>query len=160
MTLPAPCARPMERAGGTVSVELSDGALRQRLAAAGLRVTPIRVAVYRVLAGAAGPVSHRDAVEALPELDRVSVFRNLVALVDAGLARRLEVGDHTWRFELSAERGVDDSHTHAHFTCTTCGEVTCLDDIDVAPRPGADPVVARLLTGAEVQLRGTCEECR
>jgi len=137
---------------------LSDAEIREVLAAGGLRVTDIRVAVYRALEAAGAPVSHRDAVEALPGLDRVSVFRNLVTLAEAGLVRRMELGDHTWRFELA--RQVEADHHHAHFTCVACGEVTCLDDVEIAIKPGANSAHATLLSEAEVQLRGVCVECR
>jgi Fur family ferric uptake transcriptional regulator len=136
---------------------VGDESVRRILADAGLRVTGIRVAVYAMLRDAGAPVSHREAVERLGAVDRVSVFRNLVALSDAGLVRRLELGDHTWRFELVAPVA---EHQHAHFTCVSCGEVTCLEDVEIALRSSGDPRRVALLERAEVQLRGVCDECR
>jgi Fur family ferric uptake transcriptional regulator len=137
---------------------LRDEEIRRALQQVGLRVTGIRVRVYRLLASAKKPLSHREAVDALAGLDRVSVFRNLVSLVEGGLARRLELGDHTWRFEM-ARRGELASR-HAHFSCTTCGDVACLDDLRV---DAGDDAVARFgpaLGDADVLLRGVCPTCR
>ena len=95
------------------SDRLDDDALRTTLRDAGLRCTDARLAVYREVARAAAPVAHRDVADALPELDRITVFRNLVALVEAGLAIRVDLGDRgigRWgaglRHRLQAHGGV------------------------------------------------------
>lgn len=132
-----------------------DPSWRDIVRAAGLRATGIRLDVYGVLAEAEHPLSHREVSERLPALDRVSVFRNLGALADAGLVRRLELGDHTFRFELAEAR-----HRHAHFTCRACGDVTCLDEVGLALPSDAPQRLSALLADADIQLRGLCEGCR
>lgn len=132
------------------------GSLKALLRDHGLRATTGRVEVYQCLAAAGAPMSHREAAEALPSMDRVTVFRNLVALVEAGLAVRVDVGDHTWRYALATGHGGDHVADHPHFTCTACGDVQCLDDIEIRAGDG----VAALLQGAEVTVRGVCAECR
>lgn len=134
--------------------------IRRTLAGSGLRVTDIRLKVFKVLAESIAPLSHREAVERLDGLDRVSVFRNLVTLAEAGLARRMELGDHTWRFELVRKGEPSSNHRHTHFTCTRCGEVSCFDHVEVKLRPDADPQLVAWLEGVEVQLRGLCGSCR
>jgi Fur family ferric uptake transcriptional regulator len=131
--------------------------IRRTLQQAGLRVTGIRVRVYRLLAASQKPLSHREAVDALPWLDRVSVFRNLVSLVEGGLARRLELGDHTWRFEMT--RRGDLASRHAHFSCTHCGDVACLDDLRVEAGEDATTRFGASLMDADVLLRGVCPSC-
>jgi Fur family ferric uptake transcriptional regulator len=70
--------------------------------AAGLRVTQPRIAALRVLTKAAGPLSHADLVETLAGqgFDRVTLYRNLNDLAEAGIVNRSEVGDRVWRFVL------------------------------------------------------------
>ena len=123
---------------------------------AGLRATGTRLAVYEALDAAQQPMSHKDAVELLPSFDRVSVFRSLGALTEAGLVRRLELGDHTFRFELIR---ATSEHQHAHFTCTACGDVTCLDDVAITINGPPNARLERLVREAEVQLRGVCGDC-
>lgn len=130
-----------------------DDDARALLRSAGLRVTQARLDVLGALQARARPLSHREAREALPGLDQATVFRNLTALVDGGVAVRVDLGDRVWRFTLAGR--LAPVHDHPHFTCLACGEITCLDEVSVQ-----GPRVARLMEGAEVQIRGTCEGCR
>lgn len=130
-------------------------AYREQLKRAGLKVTAPRVSVLHAVHEAHQPLSHGEIAERLPDWDRATLFRNLVDLADAGLLRRLDAGDHTWRFECAA----DEAHAlaHAHFTCTRCGEVTCLEGVRVIFE--AQPPKQVDLRSAEVHLRGQCERC-
>jgi Fur family ferric uptake transcriptional regulator len=120
---------------------------------AGLRSTAPRRAVLACVQAAGVPLSHNEVVERLPEWDRATIFRNLVALTEAGLLRRVDIGDHIWRFETLGE--AHSAAGHAHFTCTDCGVVACVDGVVISLPPGAD------LPGQamEIQLRGRCEGC-
>ncbi len=132
--------------------------LKDARRAAGLRATPGRVAVLGHLRGADTPRSHGDVVEALADLqlDRASVYRNLMDLTRVGLLRRFDAGDHVWRFESSRPA---ESHDHAHFVCTDCGTVQCLPGVGVdLSAPRAAPV-AVAQNRVEVQLRGVCDDC-
>lgn len=135
-------------------------AVRRLLRGAGLRVTPGRVAVYRVLAETRAPLTHNDLVEATRPLglDRATVYRNLVALADAGLLTRTDLGDHVWRFEIP--RPHEDAHPgHPHFVCVTCGDVQCLDglELELAALGRAPRALAQ--RDVEVQVRGVCDDC-
>lgn len=134
---------------------LRDDDLRALLAQKGIRVTGQRIALLRELAKLRLPVSHAELTERLAAsgLDRATVYRNLLALTEAGLLVRTQLGDNIWRFELP--RGEAGAHgTHAHFVCTDCGDVSCLPE---------DAVVLKGLsarsTVSEVQLRGKCGGC-
>lgn len=134
---------------------LRDEDLRALLVQKNLRVTEQRLALLRELAKLRLPVSHAELTERLASsgLDRATVYRNLLALTDAGLLVRTQLGDNVWRFELP--RGEAGAHgTHAHFVCTDCGDVSCLPE---------DAVVLRGLAArsqvSEVQLRGKCGGC-
>lgn len=133
---------------------------QERLRAAGLRSTAPRVAVLRELEAAKAPMSHADLVEALggEGYDRVTLYRNLTDLTEAGLVMRADLGDHVWRFELKRE---EKSHkgSHPHFTCTDCGTVACLplESVRLTPARGAPRAVAS--RAVEVQLRGLCDRC-
>lgn len=134
---------------------------QDRLRAAGLRSTSPRVAVLRELDSATSPRSHADLVEALGEegYDRVTIYRNLTDLTEAGLVMRADLGDHVWRFEL--RRGPGNSHqgTHPHFTCTDCGSVACLptESVRLTPARGAPRSVSA--RSVDIQLRGLCDRC-
>jgi Fur family ferric uptake transcriptional regulator len=135
---------------------------QERLRAAGLRSTSPRVAVLRELESATAPLSHADLVEALSDegYDRVTIYRNLTDLTEAGLVLRADLGDHVWRFELKREHeSHPGSGSHPHFTCTGCGTVACLpvDSVRLTPARGAPrSVTAR---SVDIHLRGLCDRC-
>jgi Fur family ferric uptake transcriptional regulator len=143
-------------------------AIRALVRGAGLRCTAARLAVMQHMVAAAGPQTHAEVSQALDHrgFDRATIYRNLTELTEARLVTRVDLGDHVWRFELRRhdDGGAGHGGDHPHFVCTTCGEVSCLDGVDVAitQRPG--PRKARagkrsVPAVTEVLLKGTCENC-
>lgn len=136
-----------------------------------MRCTAARLAVMQYLMSASGPLTHAEVSEAVGPVkgfDRATIYRNLTELTEAGLVSRVELGDHVWRFELKrAGEPHAKGDDHPHFLCTSCGEVSCLDDVNVAitPKVGrgkaakgpARPKAIR--TVKEVLLKGQCGKC-
>jgi Fur family ferric uptake transcriptional regulator len=133
---------------------------QEKIRAVGLRSTAPRVAVLRELETATAPLSHADLVESLGDegYDRVTIYRNLTDLTEAGLVVRADLGDHVWRFELR-RAGKEHTGSHPHFTCTDCGTVSCLpeESVRITPAKGAPKAVAA--RAVEVHLRGLCDRC-
>ena len=119
-------------------------AVRARLRQAGLRCTSARLAVMQHLIAARGPETHAQVSDALAHtgFDRATIYRNLTELTEARLAARVELGDHVWRFEAKRAGGGHKGDDHPHFVCTTCGEVSCLDDVKVSITPRVAPAAA------------------
>lgn len=134
-------------------------ALQLALRQAGLRSTPARVAVLQALLHASAPLSHAEVGELLESSlwDRATLYRNLTDLAKAGLARRVDLGDHIWRFE--ATKPGHTATAHPHFVCTSCGSVACVAGVELvlAPEAATSPMLAQQL---EVQLKGLCDSCR
>lgn len=136
-----------------------------------MRCTAARLAVMQYLMSASGPLTHAEVSEAVGPVkgfDRATIYRNLTELTEAGLVSRVELGDHVWRFELKrAGEPHAKGDDHPHFLCTSCGEISCLDDVNVAitPKVGrgkaakgpARPKAIR--TVKEVLLKGQCGKC-
>jgi Fur family ferric uptake transcriptional regulator len=139
----------------------SSAELKQALRGAGLRATAPRLAVLRNLLAAVGPVSHGEVAAALSAdgWDRATVYRNLMALTEAGLLRRTDHGDHTWRFELRAPGRDATVEVHPHFLCDACGDVVCLPDgaVQVTPARGTPRAIKQ--RRYEVQIKGRCDRC-
>ena len=136
-------------------------AIRERLRAAGLRSTMARTAVLRELMAATTPLSHADVADKLAPagFDRVTVYRNLMELSDAGIATRVDLGDHTWRFELKRESSAGHVSEHPHFVCVDCGEVSCLPGVSVSVNESKDAKAAPVGQITEVLLKGHCGNC-
>jgi Fur family ferric uptake transcriptional regulator len=138
---------------------ISLAAIGGEIRAGGGRVTTPRVHVLALLRAAPGALSHPEIEGALARqglaVDRVTIYRVLDWLTAAGLALRAADGHGTFRF--SATAGTGPHGRHAHFRCTDCGGVFCLD----APLP-PPPKVPRgfQVDGAEYDVRGRCPGCR
>lgn len=133
------------------------------LKGAGERPTAARLAVLDILLAAPTALTHTDiageARKAGVELDRVTLYRVLDWLVEKGLAHKIAGEDRVWRFNAMAGGAHDQpgAHEHAHFQCSRCGRMYCLDDLR--------PVFAFTLPPgfrcdhAELTLRGICPDC-
>lgn len=133
--------------------------IRNAIRAAGLRVTPARLATLQMLRDASSPLTHAEVAGRLSEsgIDKATAFRNLNDMTDAGLLRRSELGDHVYRFE-EIRSGEGDSDSHPHFLCTVCGTVSCLDSVKLTA--GSQRVSETVGEVTEILLRGRCNECR
>jgi Fur family transcriptional regulator, ferric uptake regulator len=133
---------------------------RARIQKSGLRCTAARLAVVGELSRSQSPLSHAEIAGALAPLglDRATVYRNLMELSESGLLSRLDLGDHIWRFELR-ENGPGQSAEHAHFLCTECGSVSCLDGIEINVSRGPRNKQAAVGKVTEILLKGRCARC-
>ena len=129
-------------------------ALADQIRAAGARATPARIRALQVLRAAPAAMTHHEVEAALGVgTDRVTLYRVLDWLVEAGLAHKSADASRVFRF--SAASGGE--HTaHAHFRCNDCGRVFCLD--------AAPPLPPQLpkgfaLSHMELDLRGRCAGC-
>jgi len=124
---------------------------------AGGRVTPARVGVLGMLLDTTAALSHQEIEQAAAqqglEADRVTLYRVLDWLVEQGLAHKIAGADRTWRYNAQPEP----AHQHAHFHCTGCEQVFCLE----SPQPtGSFSLpVGYQLERVDVTLQGRCPAC-
>lgn len=128
---------------------------------AGLRATHARISVVEQLAVSAGPQTHADLVAANAEgySDASTWFRALNDLAEVGIVRRMELGDHVWRYELAAQPN-NKGTSHPHFLCLDCGQITCLAPIDLSPQIKTNRNLRRIGEVTEVLLKGHCSACQ
>ena len=97
----------------------------------GLRVTPQRLLILEALRSCSGHVTAEDIhgliVDAYPNLNITTVYRNLEALVAAGVVTETRLGGKYLYYELSP------GSRHHHLVCERCGHVAELDDALVEP---------------------------
>ena len=108
------------------------------------------------LSGRVSPPHHADVAEALKgqNIDRATVFRNLNDLTDAGLLHRTHIG-RAWNFE----DGDGHKGHHAHFVCSECGLIECLDDVEIKVAPKSSKARGVPAKNYSVELSGTCDDC-
>jgi Fur family transcriptional regulator, ferric uptake regulator len=145
----------------SISSSLSTDAARQLIREAGLRATPARIAVLQWLQTASSPLTHAELVEQLTSngSDASTIFRALNDMTDAALFRRLDLGDHVWRYEMAAELEAG-ATPHPHFLCLDCGEITCLEPLDIRPLTKENRDLKKVGKVTEVLLKGSCSNCQ
>lgn len=124
---------------------------------AGQRSTPARLRVLTTLLGLKGAASHHDIDAAMrgAPIDKVTLYRVLDWLVAHALAHKISGEDRVWRFRANDSRAT--AHQHAHFQCTSCDKVVCLENVPVSSKV---PVPSGFRTAeAELTLRGVCDKC-
>jgi Fur family ferric uptake transcriptional regulator len=135
-----------------------DSTWTDRLRAVGLRVTRPRLAVLDVLA--THPHADADTIvtaarEQRPTLSPQAVYGVLGALVDNGLARRIEPAGAPALFELR----VGDNHHH--LVCRECGAVADVDcAVGAAPCLEPSDAAGYVVEEAEVVFWGRCPRCQ
>ena len=99
---------------------------------ASIRITAARVKVLAALLEAGRAVSHQDMQHTFGNMDRVTLYRALDCLTDAGLAHKIAGDDRVFRYSAGTDHGAVPHHQHGHFKCTRCARVFCLDSIGEA----------------------------
>lgn len=134
-------------------------AAADRLTAAGERVTRQRLLVADALAAAGRQLTaeqlYRGLRRRVSGIGRATVFRTLETLVDAGVARRLELDGHIYAYVACLP-----AHHH-HIACTRCGRVEEIDEAYVTPI--AERLAQEMgfeIDDARLDFYGRCATCR
>lgn len=129
-----------------------------RCRAAGLKVTPQRMAVYKALVETTEHPSaetvFRQVRRTLPSISLDTVNRTLLTLSDIGAAFVVEGSGDAKRFDANLG-------THQHFKCLKCRRILDFhhepfDQIDVPANLAGRVTVLR----KTVYLEGLCDHCR
>ena len=137
-------------------------AVELRLAGLDQRYTPLRRVLVEVLSNTGRPLTMPEILASAPELPQSSAYRNVTALIDVGVVRRVAGTDDHGRFELAEEL----SGHHHHLVCAVCGRVE-----DVHPSSRLERALGEAARAAaeeqgydvtehRLDLLGLCPDCR
>lgn len=131
------------------NIEPAQTRAESQLRSASVRITPARLKVLAALLSARCAFSHQDMQETFADMDRVTLYRALDCLTDAGLAHKIAGDDRVFRYSAGREHAEHDAaartaqHQHSHFKCTRCTKVFCLDGSGSDAGHGTDKTSAR-----------------
>lgn len=126
----------------------------------GHRLTKVRKAMVTLFAKSPLPLSaeeiQRRIKVAQPEVNKTTIYREIVFLEETGTVQRIEFGDKVSRYELK-----DGGHHH-HAVCNDCGrveDVMAEGDVDkhekvIARRTGFQ------VTSHSLEFFGVCAKCQ
>jgi len=121
----------------------------------GLRVTPQRQAILRLLEGNRTHPSAEDIYhEVLKEYSQISfatVYNTLSKLAEAGEIQELDIDPNKKRFDPCL------SH-HLHFYCRVCGKVYDVENELTFPK-AIHRLGGHKIEAIQVNLKGVCDAC-
>ena len=124
---------------------------------AGIRVTAVRLLIWREIRRSfTGPFSLSDLEDALPTVDKSTLFRTLTLLSEAHLLHDIDDGSGSHKFCVCHHDDTLHCSGHVHLTCRICHRTFCLTDVripQVALPEGFIP------EEAEYIVKGVCPEC-
>ncbi len=132
--------------------------IRALLGASGLRFTRARAAVLEQLSSRGRPLAHGEIASrgAAAALDRVTLYRTLATLAQAGLVHRVQDHEGAWRFCAHVRAGGGCPGDHPHFQCSRCGRMECLAD---QPLPFVRVPEQSVVIGKQLLVHGLCPRC-
>ena len=128
--------------------------LYEKLSQKGLRASQQRIRVLEYLScGERHPTAdeiYRALARELPSLSKATVYNALYALVEAGLAREVNIEDKQARFDATTE-------SHGHFKCDDCGRIFNFRiDVESLGGQGLDGFK---VNSKDVFFKGRCHDC-
>lgn len=152
-------------------VSRQDSNAGEHLKTAGLRRTPVRLAVLELVTAAKRPLAAPDVIKRLgSDTDPVTIYRTLNTLAEHDLLHRVRGEDGAWRYAsttsmtaptAAGEAETQPAHSHAHFVCDTCGDVECLEQVPVPDDLVRPKDLGRRydVSYAELVVHGVCPKC-
>lgn len=124
---------------------------------AGIRVTAVRLLIWREIRNSfTGAFSLSDLEDALPTVDKSTLFRTLTLLSESHLLHDIDDGSGSHKFCVCHHDDTLHCTGHVHLTCRICHRTFCLTDVripQVALPEGFIP------EEAEYIVKGVCPDC-
>ena len=122
-----------------------------------IKPTSNRILVLSKLIESKNPMSLVELETALETLERSSIFRVLVVLLEHDVIHSIEDGKGITKYEICNglhHCSVDDMH--AHFYCEKCEKVFCFEDVKAPMLKIPSDFKVR---SVNYMLKGICPEC-
>lgn len=139
--------------------KLSEKELEMRLRDASLRVTPHRLAVFRLIAGSKQALTVHTIFDSLRKkysLDQATLYRNLSSLHEAGLVRRLDFNHGHAHYELETGKP---SHQLVCGSCETIEKIEGISIDDLVKKFVKKSTKFKKTNSHTIEIYGLCKKC-
>ena len=132
--------------------------LMQQIREKGLKATPSRLSVIKVLGSDNQAYAHSELEVLFSDMDRVTLYRVLNDFEEVGLVHKIVDPSGVTRFALCKHNCPDVLHVdeHVHFSCQKCQKVFCLDQVHAPQIVMPEGFVARSI---QTLISGCCKSC-
>ena len=125
----------------------------------GLRKTSCRVSVLELLMQNEYALAHTDLEKQLGnEYDRVTLYRTLHSFKEQGLVHSITDINGIVKYAMCREacNNLQHQHDHVHFSCNSCNQTYCLDELRL--QPFALPQ-GYIVNDVQFTVQGICKSC-
>jgi len=120
-----------------------------------LKRTPCREGIIDVILVQNNPMSELEIKEKLESnFDRTTFYRSFKTLLENNIIHKIVVDNQIVKYGL--DKDISEKHNHAHFYCTECGMVKCMESIPVNP---PKLPLGYIISETEVIIKGICNVC-
>jgi len=124
----------------------------------GLKATPARLNVLKVLGSSHLAYAHSELESLFRKMDRVTLYRVLKDFEDAGIVHKIVDVEGVTRFAICKSTCPDEHHVddHVHFNCNACHKMFCLEKVQTPKLKMPDGFK---ISGLQTLIYGLCNSC-
>lgn len=132
--------------------------IEQLLESKNIRVTAMRLLIYKFLAYKQVAVTLSDIENAFDKADRTTLYRTIKTFEEKDMVHQIDDGTGITKYALcekdcNCEIGTD---LHLHFHCNNCQETICLTDHKIPQIKVPEGFVTE---NVNMVVKGICDKC-
>ena len=123
-----------------------------------LRVTAMRLLIYRFLADKKSAVTLSNIENAFEKADRTTLYRTIKTFEEKDIVHQIDDGTGITKYAL-CEKGCNcdiKTDLHLHFHCNNCNETICLTNHKIPQIKVPDGFVSE---NVNLVVKGICDKC-
>lgn len=124
----------------------------------GIRVTAMRLLIYKFLVEKQVAVSLSDIENNFEKADRTTLYRTLKTFEEKGIVHQIDDGSSITKYAL-CEKGCNceiETDLHLHFHCNNCNETVCLTEHKIPQIKVPEGFVSE---NVNLVVKGICDKC-
>ncbi len=132
--------------------------IEQILESKNIRVTVMRLLIFKFLAEKQVAVSLSNIENAFEKVDRTTLYRTVKTFVENAIVHQIDDGTGITKYAL-CEQGCNcaiESDLHLHFHCSSCNETICLTEHKIPQIKVPKGFVSK---NVNLVVKGICDKC-
>jgi Fur family ferric uptake transcriptional regulator len=132
--------------------------IEQVLESKNIRVTAMRLLIYKFLAENQVAATLSDVENAFEKADRTTLYRTVKTFVERDIAHQIDDGTGIVKYALCEQDCSCEIETdlHLHFHCNNCNETVCLTEHKIPKIKVPDGFVSENIN---LVVKGMCDKC-
>ncbi|WP_298903063.1 Fur family transcriptional regulator [uncultured Psychroserpens sp.] len=132
--------------------------IEQVLESKNIRVTAMRLLIYKFLAEKQVAATLSDIEKAFEKADRTTLYRTVKTFVEKAIVHQIDDGTGITKYALCEQDCSCEIETdlHLHFHCNNCNETICLTDHKIPKIKVPDGFISEQIN---LVVKGLCDKC-